>query len=212
MTCRGTSGGARVLNWYRKCPELAGSRSLSAFRQDRFGEFSQLTGCLPGAIEQQTRCAAFVVVTSEARCPCCRDGLDVKVQFQEEGLEPEREIIKVGHELSRDVRLAVRPTGAGWGGMTTKIEVWWPLLDEPIRAWVVNNLLTPLAPYTLQEIERVGGPTIDDPYWRLCTTDGRSLPPEAIQFIVQSADFKALGKPHEPDPRSAYFRRSWPHH
>ncbi len=43
------------------------------------------------------------------------------------------------------------------------IDQWWPLLDEQIRIWLVNNIFTPLAPYTVGEIERLGGPNADDP-------------------------------------------------
>lgn len=50
--------------------------------------------------------------------------------------------------------------------MAEAIEVWWPMLNEQIRSWVVNNPFASLAPYTLKEIERVGGPGVDDPYWK----------------------------------------------
>ncbi len=38
------------------------------------------------------------------------------------------------------------------------IDRWWPLLEEQIRIWLVNNIFSPIAPYTRGEIERVGGP------------------------------------------------------
>jgi hypothetical protein len=43
------------------------------------------------------------------------------------------------------------------------IDEWWPLLDEQIRRWMVNNFWSPVAPYSLAEIARLGGPGEDDP-------------------------------------------------
>lgn len=89
------------------------------------------------------------------------------------------------------------------------IDEWWPLLDEQIRRWTVNNLWSPVAPYSLAEIARLGGPTQDDPYWT--HRDGETfLPGEAVQWIVETADFEKLNMPKKPDPRAAYFRRGWP--
>jgi hypothetical protein len=84
------------------------------------------------------------------------------------------------------------------------IDEWWPLLDEQIRRWMVNNFWSPVAPYSLAEIARLGGPGEDDPYW---THRDREtyLPSEAVQ------DFEQMNMPKKPDPRAAYFRRGWPH-
>ena len=90
------------------------------------------------------------------------------------------------------------------------IDEWWPALDEQIRFWLVNKILTPIAPYTLREIEHVGGPGADDLFWERDSDGARFLPPEAIQWVTGCADFAAMSRPHEPDPRAAYFRRSWP--
>jgi hypothetical protein len=89
------------------------------------------------------------------------------------------------------------------------IDEWWPLLDEQIRRWVVNNFWSPVAPYSLTEIARLGGPAGDDPYWT--HRDGETyLPAEAVQWIIENPDFEKLNMPKEPDPRAAYFRRGWP--
>lgn len=90
------------------------------------------------------------------------------------------------------------------------IDEWWPLLDEQIRRWMVNNFWSPVAPYSLTEIARHGGPAEDDAYWD--HRDGETyLPSEAVQWIVKSRDFDKLNMPKQPDPRVAYFRRGWPH-
>jgi hypothetical protein len=99
----------------------------------------------------------------------------------------------------------VDPSGQPMG-----IDQWWPLLDEQIRVGLVNNIFTPIAPYTLGEIERLGGPSSDDPYWRREGDGALSLPREAIQWITASPDRAAMARPHEPDPRAAYFNRTWP--
>lgn len=90
------------------------------------------------------------------------------------------------------------------------IEEWWPLLDEAIRRWFVNNFWSPIAPYSLGEIERLGGPAADEPYWKRQDNE-IYLPQEAILWIVGSPDFEKFCVPKEPDPRAAYFRRGWPH-
>lgn len=88
---------------------------------------------------------------------------------------------------------------------------WWPLVDEQIRRWMVNNFWSPVAPYSVSEIERVGGPAVDDDYWDL--RDGEIyLPSDAVQWIVKSPDFERLTMPRKPDPRAAYFRRGWSDH
>ena len=86
--------------------------------------------------------------------------------------------------------------------MAGTIDEWWPRLDEQIRFWAVNNLFSPLAQFTLGEIERVGGPAADDQYWKQGTDGSRSLPAEAIRWITRCDDFSALSRPHEPDPRA----------
>jgi len=94
--------------------------------------------------------------------------------------------------------------------MAATIDEWWPRLDDQIRVWVVNNLFSPLAPFTLGEIERVGGAAADDQYWKKETDGSRSLPAEAIRWITRCADYSTMSRPQEPDPRAAYFKRSWP--
>jgi hypothetical protein len=47
----------------------------------------------------------------------------------------------------------------------TDIAGWWPLLNEQIRRVIVNGLWSPIAPFTLGEIERIGGRAADDDYW-----------------------------------------------
>jgi len=92
------------------------------------------------------------------------------------------------------------------------IEEWWPGLSEPVRDWIVNNYFSPLAPYTLKEIERMGGPSVNDPYWETESDGGRYLPPDAVQWVLRSPDHARSSRPHEPDPRAAYFERrgTWP--
>lgn len=74
---------------------------------------------------------------------------------------------------------------------------------------MVNNFWSPVAPYSLAEIAKVGGPAEADSYW-----DHREgeiyLPREAVLWIVDSPDFGRLNVSKEPDPRAAYFRRGWP--
>jgi hypothetical protein len=47
----------------------------------------------------------------------------------------------------------------------TDIAGWWPLLNEQIRRVIVNGLWSPIAPFSLGEIERIGGRAADDGYW-----------------------------------------------
>ena len=82
------------------------------------------------------------------------------------------------------------------------IDTWWSRLDEQFRRWIVNNLWSPLAPYTLGEIERVGGPGADDDYWAR-DNGGVLLPSEAIRWLVGQPDFERLTMPKQPDPRAA---------
>lgn len=67
-----------------------------------------------------------------------------------------------------------------------------------------------LWPDTLQEIERIGGPGADDPYWKRDAGGGRCLPQDGLQWVVRGPDFATISRPKEPDPRAAYFRRTWP--
>lgn len=90
------------------------------------------------------------------------------------------------------------------------IDEWWPLLDEVIRRWFVNNYWSAIAPYSLGEIERVGGPAADDPYWE-CRGNAVYLPQQAVLWIACCSDFENFCVPKEPDPQAAYFRRGWPH-
>lgn len=94
--------------------------------------------------------------------------------------------------------------------MATEIDEWWPQLNRGIRSWVQDNLFSPLAPYTLAEIERLGGPGSDHEYWSREEDGALSLPPEALQWIIGHPDREQLDFPREPDSRAAYFRRSWP--
>jgi hypothetical protein len=89
------------------------------------------------------------------------------------------------------------------------IGAWWPHLDEQIRRWIVNNFGSPVAPYTISEIEHAGGPSANDVYWE--RRDGEFyLPGDAVQWILKSTDFERLAIPKKPDPRAAYFKRGWP--
>lgn len=92
----------------------------------------------------------------------------------------------------------------------TEIDVWWPQLNREIRFWVVNNIFSPLAPYTLSEIERLGGPSADDDFWKRESDGQKYLPAEALQWIIRHPDHAELSRPQTPDPRAAYFKRSWP--
>lgn len=92
----------------------------------------------------------------------------------------------------------------------TEINEWWPLLHEEIRRWLVNNFWSPVAPYSISEIERLGGPAADEAFWER-RDDGLYLPHDAVMWIVRCADFERLNVPKGPDPRAAYFRRGWPY-
>ena len=94
--------------------------------------------------------------------------------------------------------------------MTAGIEDWWPELNEQIRFWVVNNLFSPLAPYTLSEIESLGGPDAESGYWRRDSDGERYLPSEAVQRIIRNPDHDAMSRQQEPNSRAAYYRHSWP--
>lgn len=91
-----------------------------------------------------------------------------------------------------------------------EIDEWWPQLNRQIRSWAVNNTFSPLAPYTLGEIERFGGPGPDSEFWKRESDGGRYWPPDALQWIIRHPDHEELSRPREPDPRAAYFKRSWP--
>lgn len=86
---------------------------------------------------------------------------------------------------------------------------WWPQLHIEIRRVLVNGIWSPVSPYAQSEIARLGGPAPDSAYWK--RGDGEVyLPSEAVSWIMESPDFKALNAPKGPDPRAAYFRRGWP--
>lgn len=92
----------------------------------------------------------------------------------------------------------------------SRISEWWPLLDEQIRRWLVNNYWSPLAQFTQTEIARAGGPAADDAYWDVRDNE-RYLPHDAVVWIIKCSDFERFSMPKKPDPRAAYFRRGWPH-
>jgi hypothetical protein len=92
----------------------------------------------------------------------------------------------------------------------TDIADWWPMLHEQIRRVIVNGLWSPIASFSLGEIERLGGPAPDDDYW--VRRDGDAyLPRVVVLWIAESADFKKFSEPQKPDPRATYFRRGWPY-
>lgn len=41
----------------------------------------------------------------------------------------------------------------------------WPLVNREVRRWVAGNVFTTPSPFSLDEIEKAGGPDSDDPYW-----------------------------------------------
>jgi hypothetical protein len=91
----------------------------------------------------------------------------------------------------------------------TDISEWWPLLDEQIRRWMVNNYWSAVAAYSVGEIARVGGPAEDDPFWE--RREGEYyLPHDAVMWVIGCPDFERLNTPKGPDLRAAYFRRGWP--
>jgi hypothetical protein len=92
----------------------------------------------------------------------------------------------------------------------TDIADCWPLLHEQVRRVIVNGLWSPIAIFSLDEIERFGGPTPDDDFW-VCRDGDAYLPQEAVLWIIESTDFKKFSAPQKPDPRAAYFRRGWPY-
>ncbi|HEY9311766.1 hypothetical protein [Williamsia sp.] len=91
----------------------------------------------------------------------------------------------------------------------SQIDIWWPQLNEQIRSVVVNNIWSPLAPYTLGEIARLGGPSTGDSYF--VETEGDwYLPTEAVKWLASCGEFTRMARPVQSDPRAAYFKRSWP--
>lgn len=38
------------------------------------------------------------------------------------------------------------------------IDEWWPTVNREVRRWVAGHLFTPLSPFSLDEIEKAGGP------------------------------------------------------
>ena len=89
------------------------------------------------------------------------------------------------------------------------IDEWWPLVNREVRRWVAGNMFTALSPFSLEEIEKAGGPDPDDPYWAR-DSEGieRFLPTDAVTWM--SANGEVGRESAEQDPRAAYFRRSWP--
>lgn len=86
---------------------------------------------------------------------------------------------------------------------------WWPATNERVRMWVEDNVLTALSPFSLEEVAKAGGPTEGDAYWtRDRDGTGRYIPPEAVRWIgaQRSRPLQERG----PDPRAAYFQRTWP--
>lgn len=101
------------------------------------------------------------------------------------------------------------PHMAFFGGRMKDIAEWWPLLHEQIRRVLVNGIWMPVSDFARSEIQRLGGPRPDDAFWDV--RDGeRYMPNLAVQWIIKTNDFKDFLEPPKPDPRAAYFRRSWP--
>jgi hypothetical protein len=70
------------------------------------------------------------------------------------------------------------------------------LNHEQIRRVFVTSLWSPVATFSLGEIERLGGPGPDDDYW--VRRDGDAyLPQAAVLWIVESADFKKFSEPEK---------------
>lgn len=93
------------------------------------------------------------------------------------------------------------------------ISDWLPLLNQEYRRWIESHPHAVLAEPVLEEIESVGGPARDDPYWMrespwgyVDHDDPRFLPREATAWILGLPDRHRdpdAGKPH---PSAAYFR------
>ncbi|GGF15199.1 hypothetical protein [Subtercola lobariae] len=91
------------------------------------------------------------------------------------------------------------------------IQEWWPLVNRAIRSRLIDATFSPLAQYSLGEIEKVGGPASDSDYWMRYPDDTDAyLPSEAITWIAGQAEEGSRQLNPGPDPRAAYFRRSWP--
>jgi hypothetical protein len=89
------------------------------------------------------------------------------------------------------------------------IDVWWPLLHEQIRRVLVNGIWLPVSRFARDEIERLGGPESGGAYWGL--RDGeRYMPQSAVQWLIETPDFKNFLERQSPDARAAYFQRGWP--
>jgi hypothetical protein len=92
----------------------------------------------------------------------------------------------------------------------SEIDTWWPQLHEQIRRVIVNGLWSPVAPFSLGEIERLGGPQPDDAYWERRDVEAY-LPRDAISWLIETQDFKLLSEPKGRDPRAVYLGRGWPY-
>lgn len=113
------------------------------------------------------------------------------------------EVVEMEHYVVFDAWHVLR-------GPVKDIAEWWPVLHEQIRRVLVNGIWMPVSEFARSEIERLGGPGSDDAFW--VVRDGeRCLPGVAVQWIIETTDFKKFVEPPKPDPRAAYFRRGWPH-
>jgi hypothetical protein len=43
------------------------------------------------------------------------------------------------------------------------IDEWWPLVNREVRRWVAGNVFTALSPFSLEEIDKAGGPVQTTP-------------------------------------------------
>lgn len=93
---------------------------------------------------------------------------------------------------------------------TDRIDSWWPLIEPVVQRWIANNFWSPMSDFVIAEITRRGGPGTAADYWRRDADGERFLPTAAVSWLVAQPDTSALRMMREPDPRAAYFRRTWP--
>lgn len=94
-----------------------------------------------------------------------------------------------------------------------EIQEWLPLLNPGYRRWIEAHPFAMLAEPVLVEIEEVGGPARDDPYWaresmwdHVDARDPRFLPRAAVDWIHSLPDRHLDPNEGKPHPSAQYFK------
>jgi hypothetical protein len=81
-----------------------------------------------------------------------------------------------------------------------EIGEWWPLLHEQIRRVLANGIWMLVSEFARTEIERLGGPGANDPFWNKRDHEFY-LPGSAVKWITEAPDFERFLEVQKPDPR-----------